>query len=91
MNELITLEINSKNKQKLIDLLNESNLIVEYMNIEQTYTVARPTGPVDVVCLTTPYISEAEKLSTASCSPGTSSKGIAGPGVSFNYSISETV
>ena len=40
MNELITLEINSKNKQKLIDLLNENNLVVEYMNIEQTYTVA---------------------------------------------------
>ena len=33
MNELITLEINSKNKQKLIDLLNENNLVVEYMNI----------------------------------------------------------
>ena len=40
MNELITLEINSKNKQKLIDLLTENNLVVEYMNIEQTYTVA---------------------------------------------------
>ena len=40
MNELITLEINSKNKQKLIDLLNESNLVVEYMNIEQTYVIA---------------------------------------------------
>ena len=40
MNELITLEINSKNKQKLIDVLNENNLVVEYLNIEQTYTVA---------------------------------------------------
>jgi hypothetical protein len=40
MNELITLEINSKNKQKLIDLLNENNLVVEYINIEQTYTIA---------------------------------------------------
>ena len=40
MNELVTLEINSKNKQKLIDLLTENNLVVEYMNIEQTYTVA---------------------------------------------------
>ena len=40
MNELITLEINSKNKAKLIDLLNENNLVVEYINIEQTYTIA---------------------------------------------------
>ena len=40
MNELLTLEINSKNKQKLIDVLNENNLVVEYLNIEQTYTVA---------------------------------------------------
>ena len=40
MNELITLEKNSKNKQKLIDVLNENNLVVEYLNIEQTYTVA---------------------------------------------------
>ena len=40
MNELITLEINSKNKAKLIDLLNENNLVVEYLNIEQTYTIA---------------------------------------------------
>ena len=40
MNELITLEINSKNKAKLIDLLNESNLVVEFLNIEQTYTIA---------------------------------------------------
>ena len=40
MNELITLEINSKNKAKLIDLLNENNLVVEFINIEQTYTIA---------------------------------------------------
>ena len=42
MNELITLEINSKNKQKLIDLLNENNLVVEYLNIKETYSVVRP-------------------------------------------------
>ena len=42
MNELITLEINSKNKQKLIDLLNENNLVVEYLNITETYSVVRP-------------------------------------------------
>jgi len=40
MNELISIEINSKNKQKLIDLLNENNLVVEYLNIEQTYVIA---------------------------------------------------
>ena len=40
MNELISIEINSKNKQKLIDLLNESNLVVEMLNINQTYVIA---------------------------------------------------
>ena len=73
MNELITLEINSKNKAKLIDLLNESNLVVEFLNIEQTYTIAGRD--------------EDERVDPQ---PQVL-KGIAGPGVSFNYSISETV
>ena len=78
-NELVTVEIDSKNYDKLIDLLNESNLIVEILQ-RSKQTEVRTTSPIDVVCLTTPYISEAEKLSTASCSPRP-----------FNYSISETV
>jgi len=78
-NELVTVEIDSKNYDKLIDLLNESNLIVEILQ-RSKQTVVRTTSPIDVVCLTHPYISEAEKLSTASCSPDP-----------FNYSISTTV
>ena len=42
MNELITLEINSKNKQELIDLLNTSKLVVEIMNEHNTFSVVRP-------------------------------------------------
>ena len=77
MNELITLEINSKNKQKLIDLLNENNLVVEYLNIEQTYTIAGRMNEYG----------EDERVNPQP----TVLKGKAGPGVSFNYSISETV
>ena len=40
-NELITVEINSKNKSEVINLLNESNLIVEILNVSDTYTVIR--------------------------------------------------
>ena len=48
MNELITLEINSKNKLKLLDLLNESNLVVEILNKDQTYSVVRPEDHADM-------------------------------------------
>ena len=47
MNELITLEINSKNKQKLLDLLDESNLVVEILNSKHTYSVVREDERID--------------------------------------------
>lgn len=47
MNELITLEINSKNKQKLLDLLDESNLVVEILNSKETYSIVREDERID--------------------------------------------
>jgi hypothetical protein len=88
MNELLTVEIDSKNYDSLIDLLNESNLIVEILP-RATQTVVRTKEPIDVVCLTTDYNSMAEDMKITTKRP--TSEGIAGPGVSFNYSISETV
>ena len=78
-NELVTVEIDSKNYDKLIDLLNESNLVVEILQ-RSKQTVVRTIRPTDVVCVTHPYISVAEKRSSAACSS-----------TPFNYSISETV
>lgn len=47
-NELITVEINSKNKRKLIDLLNESNLVVEILNETDTFNVVRDHATITI-------------------------------------------
>ena len=47
-NELITVEINSKNKRKLIDLLNESNLVVEILNATDTFNVVRDHATITI-------------------------------------------
>ena len=81
MNELLTVEINSKNRDKLIDLLNESNLIVEILP-RAKQTVVRTNQPIDVVCLTTEYAGDLT-ITTDVKSPYTQQE--------FNYNISETV
>ena len=47
-NELITVEINSKNKRKLIALLNESNLVVEILNETDTFNVVRDHATITI-------------------------------------------
>ena len=81
MNELLTVEIDSKNRDKLIDLLNESNLIVEILP-RAKQTVVRTNQPIDVVCLTTEYAGDLT-ITTDVKNPYTQQE--------FNYNISETV
>ena len=86
MNELITLEINSKNKQELIDLLNESNLVVEIMNEDKTFSVVRPD---DATTLRIDAIEDIPRVVSTKSEQGlawdkqTTLRG-------FNYNISET-
>lgn len=87
MNELITLEINSKNKQELIDLLNTSKLVVEIMNEHNTFSVVRP-DETDSPTETVHYVDIARVVNSKSeqgiaWDKQTTLKG-------FNYSISET-
>lgn len=85
MNELITLEINSKNKLKLIDLLNESNLVVEILNDTMTFSVVRPDGTVnvDISSIEDERIDPQPRVLKAKSEQGLALKG-------FNYNISET-
>lgn len=78
-NELITVEIDSKNKQELLNILNESNLIVEILNPQQTATVIRdPNFLTETVPV--PQTRESGSQVTLNTKQ-----------TSFNYNISETV
>jgi hypothetical protein len=79
MNELITVEIDSKNKQKLLNVLHESNLIVEILNEEQTYVVIRDKEFLTET-VTVPQTPETDSQVTLSTKQ-----------TAFNYNISETV
>lgn len=84
MNELITLEINSKNKQELIDLLTASKLVVEIMNEHNTFSVVRPdegTPATRVVNAKSEQGLAWDKQTTPQHAVGATS---------FNYSMSET-
>ena len=47
-NELVTVEIDSKNYDKLIDLLNESNLVVEILHERETFNVVRDHATITI-------------------------------------------
>jgi hypothetical protein len=74
MNELITVEIDSKNKQKLLNVLHESQLIVEILNEEQTYVVIR----------------DKELLTETVTVPANTPQTEEWKQTAFNYNISET-
>jgi len=88
MNELITLEINSKNKQELIDLLTASKLVVEIMNEHNTFSVVRPDEGTPATRVVNAKSEQGLAYATAWDKQTTPQHAVGA--ASFNYSMSET-